>query len=138
MNILKSFRAAGFLHEAARLLNGAISILIANPSADEAKDALESLELLADKGFVEACSALGITYADDRNPWYDRAKAISYWERASERDGGESMYDLALFYYSGRKDMAPDPCMGRYWMNRAAAKGQKDAIRFLEEKYGGE
>lgn len=76
--------------------------------------------------------ALGWLYSDETKPWYDSKKAIESWKKAAELGSGESMFDMGLFLFNGRKDLEADPVTAKKWMERAAAAGQKDAKLFLQ------
>jgi len=136
MKLKRLLKFGLFVHYCSKLLDKALGRLMMAETTEEAAEPLFYIHKLADMEHPHALAALGFIYADDTKPWYDKEKAVEYWQKAAEVDGGESFYDLGTFYFVGRKDQEIDPVSGKYYMNKAAAAGQKEAIEFLKYRYG--
>lgn len=112
-----------------------VKVVEADESREKVLDALEYVKKLASKGFTPAMECLAIVHANEHHWLYDAAKAENYWKQAAELDDIEAMFDLAMFYYRGRKDRAADVVSGHYWMQKAADAGHRSAKSFLKAKY---
>lgn len=127
------------MHRLARycmaVVDEVVKVVEADESREKVLDALEYVKKLASKGFTPAMECLAIVHANEHHWLYDAAKAENYWKQAVELDDIEAMFDLAMFYYRGRKDRAADVISGHYWMKRCADAGHPLAIKFLQLKY---
>ena len=117
------------------VVDEAVRVIDKDESKEKVLDALEYVKKLAAKGFPPALECLALVHADEEHWLYDGDKAEDYWKQAAELDDIEAMFDLAMFYYRGRKDRAADVVSGHYWMQKAADAGHRSAKSFLEAKY---
>lgn len=132
MKLLAKLKYYRVLWMCSRLLNMSLRELESADTIEKAQPSLLHIKMLADRGYPDAMEALGWLYSDETKPWYDSRKAIESWKKAAELGSGESMYDMGLFLFNGRKDLKADPVTAKKWMERAAAAGQKDAKLFLQ------
>lgn len=112
-----------------------VKVVEADESREKVLDALEYVKKLASKGFTPAMECLAIVHANEEHWLYDADKAENFWKQAAELDDIEAMFDLAMFYYRGRKDRAADVVSGHYWMQKAADAGHRSAKSFLKANY---
>lgn len=85
----------------------------------------------AREGSAPAMRSLGLIYlrgADGVRA--DSAEAMGWFYEAALRDDAQSMYALARAFQEG-VGVERDPQLARYWLERAAAKGVRQARRAL-------
>jgi len=63
----------------------------------------------------------------------DTRAAFQWMRRAGERGHVRAQLALGRFYMSGLEEMGPDPREAEKWLTLAAAQGDDDAERLLEE-----
>lgn len=95
-------------------------------------------EEAARNGSAEAAYALAAMYRDsliaDKDDDATRQKAFFWMREAAVGGWPQAMYELAVFYYEG-KGVEPDPKESLAWLEKAAARNNVLAQRFLGALY---
>ena len=99
--------------------------------ADKEK-AFEYFRRSADAGCVDALVNLGVAYERGEGTLPDAYKAIECYKNAATGGSSSAAYNLALCYRSGI-GTEPNEQLFRYWLEKAAEKGAKDAEGLLGE-----
>ena len=93
-------------------------------------------EALDERGFGEAAFNLGILYEDGLGVERDMARALGYYRRGAEHGSGKAQFRLGTLYWLGAPGVAVDHEQGRRYLAMAAAGGDAEAARHLQQDAG--
>ncbi len=101
--------------------------------------ALSEWRPLAEQGYVEAQSNLGLMYRQGRGVPQDYAEAVKWWRKVAEQGYVDAQYKLGVMYEKGR-GIPYDYVEAVKWWRKAAEQGYVDAQYKLgvmyEKSYG--
>lgn len=108
---------------------------------EEAKEALSMLENLANFDLPQAKTMYGLAMLMIDKPWYDMVKGERWLKLGAEEaekgeNDGFSMYQYGIVLLDGLHGVPRDPITGKYWIDKAAEKGYKEAIEVKEKRWG--
>ena len=87
--------------------------------------------------FGEAAFNLGILYEDGLGVEKDMLRALAYYRRGAENGSPKAIFRLGVIYWQGAPGVAVDRDEGRRFLSLAAANGDSEAKRYLEEAHTG-
>ena len=89
-------------------------------------------ELAAQQGYVSTIYNLGVMYDNDNSPGVEQSyeRAFEYYEQPADLGHPLAQFNLGIMYYNGR-GVQKDIAKSREWWTKAAAQGQKNAIKNL-------
>ncbi|WP_161539573.1 SPOR domain-containing protein [Paramagnetospirillum kuznetsovii] len=97
------------------------------------KEASIRWERAAHFGDGEAARNLGHLYRQGLGVDQDAAIAVAWYQIAADAGVVSAQYNLGMLYMSGgAPNLAPNPSVGMYWLNKAAAAGLPPAKAELE------
>ena len=118
-----------------------IAILNAATTMEQAKEGLEMMRGMAGYDLPQAKTMYGLALIMEGKPWYDMKKGLEWMKKGAEEavthDHGASfcMYQLGLFLLDGLQGVPADPITGKYWIEKAAAAGHKEAKKELRKRW---
>lgn len=86
----------------------------------------ESVEVLAERGDVEAQFSLGLKYANAAGPALDYAQAVRWYLKAAEQGHALAQFNLGVMYAEGQ-GLHPNKGQSLFWFERAAHLGDAAA-----------
>ena len=107
-------------------------------SREEIQVDLDQLETLAtEENALPADKALyGLAYLMEGKPWYDFKRGFNAVQEAAESEEPFCWFVLGSLYLNGKPELPSDPVSAKYWIDKAAAAGYKDAIIVQELQWG--
>ena len=115
--------------------------LMSATSVEEVKEDLSMLETMANNpnSPATAKTVFGLAYLMDDKPWYDLEKGFTAVKQAAE-DAKDNepfcWFMLGSIYLNGKKDIPKDIVSAKYWIEKAATAGYKDAEIVKEIEWG--
>ena len=106
--------------------------------ADETEKALKALDDMEKeaKETPAAETILGLGYLMEGKPWYDFERGIQAIKEAAESDEPFCWFILGSLYLNGKPELPKDPILAKYWIEKAAEEGYKDAVVIRDIKWG--
>lgn len=104
----------------------------------EVQKALEGMEKMAAEENADpaAKTILGLGYLMEDKPWYDFKRGFEAVKDAAESDEPFCWFILGSLYLNGKPELPKDPVSAKYWIDKAADAGYKDAVVIQELKWG--
>ena len=127
-----------FTKDFTELNKSLIQRLMTSQTTEEAKGALDMVEGLAsqENSPAAAKTMYGLAYLIEDKPWYDFQKGFTAVKEAAESDDPFSWFILGSLYLNGKPELPKDPVLAKYWIEKAADAGHKDAILIRELQWG--
>lgn len=97
--------------------------------APDAKEAYRLYQEAADQGFIEAQGRLGAMYMSGEAGVTDPQKAVQLWQDGARKDDAVCMLFYAMSLENGALG-PPDKGEASVWYQRAARKGNADAVKW--------
>ncbi len=91
----------------------------------------KELRRLADQGDAQAQCELGFRYAHGYGVSRDDQEAAKLYRQAAEQEDADAQHVLGVMYDEGR-GVPKDYVLAHMWLNLAAAKGGKDAVKLRD------
>ena len=115
-----------------------IQKLMVDQTTEEAQDALDMVEGLAsqENSPATAKTIYGLAYLIEDKPWYDFQKGFTAVKEAAESDDPFSWFILGSLYLNGKPELPKDPVLAKFWIEKAADAGHKDAVLIRELQWG--
>ena len=112
--------------------------LMAAQTTDEARKVLDMIEGLAsqENSLATSKTIYGLAYLIENKPWYDFQKGFAAVKEAAESDSPFSWFILGSLYLNGKPGLPKDPVLAKYWIEKAADNGHKDAHLVRELQWG--
>lgn len=112
--------------------------LMAAQTTKEAKEALAMVEgLVSQENSPAAAKTMyGLAYLIEDKPWYDFQNGFTAVKEAAESDDPFSWFILGSLYLNGKPELPKDPVLAKYWIEKAADAGHKDAVLIRELQWG--
>ena len=107
-------------------------------TTEEAREFLDMLENLAtheNAPFV-AKTIYGLAYLMEDKPWYNLKFGFDTVKDAANGDEPFCWFILGSLYLNGKPDLPKDPISAKYWLNKAAKAGYKDAAAIYDFEWG--
>ena len=107
-------------------------------TTEDAQGALDMLEGLAtqENSPASAKTIYGLAYLIEDKPWYDFKRGFEAIKDAAESDEPFCWFILGSLYLNGKPELPKDPVSAKYWIDKAADAGYKDAQVIQELKWG--
>ena len=127
-----------FTKDFTELSKSLIQRLMSAQTTEEAQDALDMVEGLAsqENSPATAKTLYGLAYLIEDKPWYDFQKGFTAVKKAAESDDPFSWFMLGSLYLNGKPELSKDPVQAKYWIEKAAEAGYKDAVLIKELQWG--
>ena len=127
-----------FTKDFTELSKSLIQKLMSTQTTQEAQGALDMVEGLAsqEKSPATAKTMYGLAYLMEDKPWYDFQKGFTAVKEAAESDDPFSWFILGSLYLNGKPELPKDPVLAKYWIEKAADAGHKDAVLVRELQWG--
>lgn len=127
-----------FCEEYTKLNNSLITKLTLAQTSQEAQEALEMVEGLArcENSPAAAKTMYGLAYLMDDKPWYDFKRGFEAVKEAAESDEPFCWFILGSLYLNGKRELPKDLVSAKYWIEKAAEAGNKDAIIIRDFEWG--
>ena len=127
-----------FTNDFTELNKSLIQKLMAAHTTEEAQGALDMVEGLAsqENSPATAKTMYGLAYLIEDKPWYDFQKGFTAVKEAAESDDPFSWFILGSLYLNGKPELSKDPVLAKYWIEKAADAGHKDAVLIRELQWG--
>ena len=105
---------------------------------EEVQGVLDMMKRLASHENSPATSMTmyGLAYLMENKPWYDFQKGFTAVKEAAESDEPFCWFILGSLYLNGRPGFQKDPIQAKYWIEKAAEAGYKDAVLIRELQWG--
>ena len=112
--------------------------LMVAQTAEEAQGVLDMVEGLAtqENSPAVAKTVYGLAYLIEDKPWYDFQKGFSAVKEAAESEEPFCWFILGSIYLNGKPNLPKDPIQAKYWIEKAADAGYKDAVLVRELQWG--
>ena len=104
-------------------------------TTEKALKALDDMEKEAKK-IPAAKTILGLGYLLEGKPWYDFKKGFQAIKEAAESEEPFCWFILGSLYLNGKPELPKDPILAKYWIEKAAEEGYKDAVVIRDKKWG--
>lgn len=107
-------------------------------TTQEAQEVLEMVEGLAryDNSPASAKTMYGLAYLMDDKPWYDFKRGFEAVKEAAESDEPFCWFILGSLYLNGKPELPKDLVSAKYWIEKAAEAGNKDAQIIRDFEWG--
>ena len=127
-----------FTKDFTELSKSLIQRLMSAQTTEEAQGALDMVEGLAsqENSPATAKTLYGLAYLIEDKPWYDFQKGFAVVKEAAESDNPFSWFILGSLYLNGKPELPKDPVLAKYWIEKAADAGHKDAVLVRELQWG--
>ena len=127
-----------FTKDFTRLNKSLLQKLTLAQTTEEAQRGLDMLEGLAtqENSPVAAKTMYGLAYLMEDKPWYDFERGFQLIKEAAESDEPFCWFMLGSLYLNGKPDLPKDPISAKYWIEKAADAGYKDAVVIQELQWG--
>ena len=115
-----------------------LSRLTIAETTEEIQKALDRMEKMAteDNADPAAKTIYGLAYLMEDKPWYDFKRGFDAVKDAAESDEPFCWFILGSLYLNGKPELPKDPVSAKYWIDKAAEVGYKDAQVVQELKWG--
>ena len=115
-----------------------LSKLMQAESSEEIQLVLDRLEEMAteDNAIPAAKTLFGLAYLMEDKPWYDFKRGFEALKEAAESDEPFCWFILGSIYLNGKPELPKDSISAKFWIEKAAAVGYKDAIVVQEAQWG--
>ena len=112
--------------------------LMVAQTAEEAQGVLDMVEGLAaqENSPAVAKTMYGLAYLMEDKPWYDFQRGFTAVKEAAESEDPFSWFILGSIYLNGKPELPKDPIQAKYWIEKAADAGYKDAVLIRELQWG--
>ncbi len=104
-------------------------------TTEKVEKALDEMETEA-KETPAAKTILGLGYLMEDKPWYDFQKGFETIKEAAESDEPFCWFMLGSLYLNGKPELPKDPISAKYWIEKAADAGYKDAVTIRDYQWG--
>jgi len=108
-----------------------ISLILVNPHWSFAEDATQVFRKLAEQGYANAQSNLGLIYDNGQGVLQDYKEAARWYRKAAEQGVADAQYNLGLMYFSGQ-GVPQDYKKAYAWLNLAASQGNAEAANIRD------
>ena len=127
-----------FTKDFTELSKSFIQKLMAAQTTEEAQGVLDMVEGLAsqENSPATAKTMYGLAYLIEDKPWHDFQKGFSAVKEAAESDDPFCWFTLGSLYLNGKPGLQKDPIQAKYWIEKAADAGYKDAVLIRELQWG--
>ena len=127
-----------FTKDFTELSKSLIQRLMSAQTTEEAQGALDMVEgLVSQENSPAAAKTIyGLAYLIEDKPWYDFQKGFTAIKEAAESDDPFSWFILGSLYLNGKPELPKDPVLAKYWIEKAAEAGYKDAVLIKELQWG--
>ena len=100
--------------------------------------ALDRLEEMAteDNAMPAAKTLYGLAYLMEDKPWYDFERGFEAVKDAAESEEPFCWFIVGSLYLNGKPELPKDPISAKYWIDKAADAGYKDAVVIQELQWG--
>ena len=107
-------------------------------TTEEIQKALDGMENMAmeDNADPAAKTIYGLAYLMEDKPWYDFKRGFEAVKDAAEGNEPFCWFILGSIYLNGKPELPKDPVSAKYWIDKAADAGYKDAQVIQELKWG--
>ena len=107
-------------------------------TTEEVQGVLDMMKRLASHENSPATSMTmyGLAYLMETKPWYDFQKGFTAVKEAAESDDPFCWFILGSIYLNGKPELPKDPIQAKYWIEKAADAGHKDAVLIRELQWG--
>ena len=107
-------------------------------TTEEARGVLDMVEGLAaqENSPATAKAIYGLAYLIEDKPWYDFQKGFTAVKEAAESEDPFCWFTLGSLYLNGKPGLPKDPILAKYWIEKAADAGYKDAVLLRELQWG--
>jgi TPR repeat protein len=112
-----------------------LSRLALAEKTEEIQKALDGMEETAEE-IPAAKTILGLGYLLEGKPWYDFKRGFQAITEAAESDEPFCWFILGSLYLNGKPELPKDPILAKYWIEKAADEGYKDAEVIRDIKWG--
>ena len=127
-----------FTKDFTELNKSLIQHLMVAQTWEEAQGVLSMVEGLAsqEKSPAVAKTMYGLAYLIEGKPWYDFQRGFTAVKEAAENEEPFCWFILGSIYLNGKPDLPQDPIQAKYWIEKAADAGYKDAVLIRELQWG--
>lgn len=107
-------------------------------STEDVQMVLKRLEEMAteENAIPAAVTLYGLAYLMDEKPWYDFKRGFEALKQAAESNEPFCWFILGSIYLNGKPELTKDPISAKYWIDKAAKAGFKDALVVQELQWG--
>ena len=112
--------------------------LMVAQTTEEAQGVLDMVEGLAaqENSPAVAKTMYGLAYLIEDKPWYDFQRGFTAVKEAAESEEPFCWFILGSLYLNGKPELPKDPIQAKYWIEKAANAGYKDAVLIKELQWG--
>ena len=127
-----------FTKDFTELNKSLIQKLMAAQTKEEAQGVLDMVEGLAvqENSPAVAKTMYGLAYLIEDKPWYDFQRGFKAVKEAAESEEPFCWFILGSIYLNGKPNLPKDPIQAKYWIEKAAEAGYKDAVLIQELQWG--
>lgn len=127
-----------FYKDYTELNKSLITRLTLAQTSQEAQEALDMVEGLTKyKSSPAAAKTIyGLAYLMEDKPWYDFKRGFEAVKEAAESDEPFCWFILGSLYLNGKPDLQKDLVSAKYWIEKAAQAGNKDAMMIRDYEWG--
>ena len=127
-----------FTKDFTELNKALIQKLMVAQTKEEAQGVLDMVEGLAsqENSPAVAKTMYGLAYLIEDKPWYDFQKGFTAVKDAAESEDPFCWFILGSIYLNGKPDLPKDPIQAKYWIEKAADAGCKDAVLIRDLQWG--
>ena len=107
-------------------------------TTEEAQGVLDMVEGLTSQEYSPAIAKTmnGLAYMMEDKPWYDFQRGFRAIKEAAKSEEPFCCFILGSLYLNGKPELSKDPVSAKYWIDKAAAAGYKDAVIVQELQWG--
>ena len=107
-------------------------------STEEIQAALDQLEEMAmeENAMPTAKAIYGLAYLIEGKPWYNFKRGFDAVMESAESEEPFCWFILGSLYLNGKPELQVDRVSAKYWIDRAANAGYKDAVIVQELQWG--
>lgn len=107
-------------------------------TTEEAQEFLDMLKNLAthENAPLVAKTIYGLAYLMEDKPWYSFELGFETVKDAANGDEPFCWFILGSLYLNGKPGLPKDPVSAKYWLNKAAEAGYKDAVSIYDIEWG--
>ena len=136
--MLATYDDKQFSKDFSQLSKSLIQRLMSAQTTEEAQGALDMVEGLAsqENSPATAKTMYGLAYLIEDKPWYDFQKGFTAVKEAAESDEPFCWFILGSIYLNGKPELSKDPVLAKFWIEKAADAGHKDAVLVRELQWG--
>ena len=136
--MLTNYDDKQFTKDFTELNKSLIQKLMVAQTTEEAQNVLDMLDGLSSQGNSPATAKtmFGLAYLIEDKPWYDFQKGFTAVKEAAESEEPFCWFTLGSLYLNGKPGLQKDPIQAKYWIEKAADAGYKDAVLIRELQWG--